>query len=152
MLSAALLATTLLWTAADLGGSRVEYIGGTMPTIPPQADGRLVATDPDQMLFQTKGRTVVDVPYTRINLLEYGQKADRRYVTAFLVSPVFLLAKKRTHFLTVGYSDGDGKQQALVFRVDKGSVRPLLASLEARTGLRVQFQDNEARKAAYGSK
>lgn len=146
---AVLLASSLL-LAADLG-SRVEYIGGTMPTIPSHAEGRLLATDPDQMLFKTKVQTV-DVPYTRINLLEYGQKADRRYVTAFLVSPVFLLAKKRTHFLTVGYSDADGKQQALVFRVDKGSVRPLLASLEARTGLRVQFQDNEARKAAYGSK
>lgn len=139
----------LLW-CADLGG-RAEYVGGTLANLNDRPEGRVVATDPDHMVFRTKASSV-DVPYRQINLLEYGQKADRRYVAAFLVSPVFLLAKKRTHFLTVGYSDAEGRQQAMVFRVEKGDIRALLASLEARTGLRVQFQDQEARKAAYGSK
>lgn len=139
----------LLW-CADLGG-RAEYIGGTLAGLGERAEGRVMATDPDRMLFRTKSSTV-DVPYRQINLLEYGQKADRRYLSAVLISPVFLLAKKRTHFLTVGYSDEQGQQQAMVFRVEKGDVRALLASLEARTGLRVQFQDHEARKAAFGSK
>lgn len=139
----------LLW-CADLGG-RAEYIGGTLPRLGDRAEGRVMATDPDRLLFRTKSATL-DVPYRQINLLEYGQKADRRYLTAVLISPVFLLAKKRTHFLTVGFSDEQGQQQAMVFRVEKGDVRALLASLEARTGLRVQFQDHEARKAAFGSK
>jgi hypothetical protein len=52
----------------------------------------------------------------------------------------------------VGYRDEQDRQQAMVFRLDKGDVRSVLASLEARTGLKVQFQDNEARKAAWGSK
>jgi hypothetical protein len=34
----------------------------------------------------------------------------------------------------------------VVLRIGKGQVRPLLASLEARTGVRVQYQDDEARK------
>ncbi len=41
----------------------------------------------------------------------------------------------------------DGKQQAMVFRVDKNSIRSTLAGLEARTGLKVQYQDEQARKA-----
>jgi hypothetical protein len=35
----------------------------------------------------------------------------------------------------------------LVFRVEKGDIRSLLASLQARTGRRVEYQDDEARKA-----
>jgi hypothetical protein len=61
-----------------------------------------------------------------------------------------LLGKSRKHFLTVGYTGDDGKQQALVFRVDKGGIRATLVSLEARTGLKVEYQDEEARKAGNG--
>lgn len=136
--------------AAEAGG-KVEYIGGTLGSVPQRTNGRLRATHESELVFQTK-RASVNVPYREVNLLEYGQKADRRYVAAVLVSPVFLLSKKRDHFLTVGYTDAGGKQQALIFRVDKGDVRSVLAALEARTGVKVQFQDNEARKAAWGSR
>ena len=90
------------------------------------------------------------VPYDQINLLEYGQKVDRRYAMAVLISPVFILSKRRQHFLTVGYLDAAGKEQALIFKVDKSDIRAILVTLEARTGRRVQFQDDEARKAGKG--
>src|ERR1035441_6905916 len=41
-------------------------------------------------------------------------------------------------------------RKALVFRVEKGDIRSVLASLEARTGRRIEYQDNEARKAGKG--
>jgi hypothetical protein len=69
---------------------------------------------------------------------------------AIVVSPMFLLSKSRRHFLTVGYTDEQGNQQALIFRVDKGDIRSVLVSLEARTGRKVQYQDDEARKAGKG--
>ena len=50
----------------------------------------------------------------------------------------------------MGYTDDDGKQQAMVFRMDKNGIRPMLVGLEARTGLKVQYQDPEARKAGKG--
>ena len=75
---------------------------------------------------------------------------DRRLLMAVVISPAFLLSKQRKHFLTVGYTDDDGEHHALVFRVDKNSIRPALVSLEARTGLRIQYQDEEARKAGHG--
>jgi hypothetical protein len=67
-----------------------------------------------------------------------------------LISPIFLLAKSRKHFLTVGYQDAAGRQQAMIFRVAKGDIRALLVTLEARTGRKVIFQDEEARKAGKG--
>lgn len=92
----------------------------------------------------------VKVPYGRINLLEYGQKVDRRYIAAVVISPLFMLAKKREHFLTIGFQDDDGQQQAMVFRVDKSDIRLTLVALEARTGQLVRYQDDEARMAGKG--
>ena len=72
------------------------------------------------------------------------------YLEAVLISPIFLVAKRRTHFLTIGYADSNGKQQAVVLQVGKDEIRPLLVSLEARTGRAVEYQDEEARKAGKG--
>jgi len=130
-------------------GGHAEYVGGTNAAITPKTDGVLITSNPLCLTFRVK-QGEVRVPYSRINLLEYGQNSGRRYIEAFLISPMFLLAKKKAHFLTVGYTDDDGQQQALVFRVSKGDIRSILVSLEARTGQKVQFQDEEARKAGKG--
>jgi len=130
-------------------GTRARYVGGTLSSISEKAEGNLHVTDQEVLLFRSR-KTDVRIPYETINLLEYGQRASRRLAMAVFVSPVFLLSKKREHFLTVGYSDEAGKQNALVFRVDKSKIRAVLASLEARTGRKVQFQDDEARRAGKG--
>ncbi len=113
------------------------------------ASGAIAVSDPQYFAFYSR-RSNVRIAYKNVNLLEYGQTVSRRLDLAIIVSPAFLLVKKRKHFLTVGYTDDDGKQQALVFRVDKNDIRAMLASLEARTGQRVTYQDEEARKAGRG--
>ena len=137
-----------LLLAGDPGG-RAQYIGGTVAALPSKSEGHINITDEEALLFRTK-QASVRIPYTQINTLEYGQRVNRRYVEAVLISPLLLLAKKRKHFLTVGYTDEHGKQQALVFQVDKGAVRQVLVSLEAKTGRKIEFQDEEARKAGKG--
>jgi hypothetical protein len=130
-------------------GGRADYIGGTRSDIPGDKPGEIHLTDTTYFVFVTK-QTEVKIPYERINLLEYGQKVDRRYIAAAIISPMFMLAKKRQHFLTVGFQDNDGRQQAMVFRVDKNDVRLTLVALEARTGQEVRYQDEEARIAGKG--
>jgi hypothetical protein len=134
---------------AGESGVRVEYVGGTRPEISVGQRGDLQATDEQYLVFYAK-RGSLRVPYERVNVLEYGQKVDRRYAMAVLVSPVLILSKKRQHYLTVGYVDDHGKEQALIFKVDKDDIRVALVSLEARTGRKVQYQDDEARKAGRG--
>lgn len=138
-----------LLAPAGQSGSRAEYIGGTRPDIPANNSGDIRVTDQVYFVFISK-HTQIRVPYERINLLEYGQKVDRRYLAAVVISPLFLLAKKRQHFLTLGFQDDDGRQQAMVFRVDKNDIRLTLVALEARTGQQVQYQDDEARIAGKG--
>jgi hypothetical protein len=135
--------------AAGHNGGQAEYVGGTISQIPEGCSGTIAALDEQYFVFYSKGASW-RVPYDKINLLEYGQKVDRRYLAAVLISPLFLLAKKRSHFLTVGYSDEENRQQAMVFKVGKDDIRMVLVSLEARTGRKVEFQDDDARKAGKG--
>jgi hypothetical protein len=142
----------LLAVAMTLSASpsaRVHYVGGTLSQLPAKASGTLHVGDEDGFTFQAAGATI-RVPYRDVNMLEYGQRVSRRYIEAILISPVFLLAKRRAYFLTVGYTDTEGKQQAMIFQVSGKEIRPVLVSLEARSGRKVEYQDDEARKSGKG--
>ncbi len=130
-------------------GVKTELMGGTLPGVKAKSAARLDVTGPDYLVVYS-GKSVLRISYDRVNNLEYGQSVSRRYAAAILISPFLLLSKTRKHFLTLGYVDAEGKQQALVFRVPKGEIRVVLGSLEARTGRRVEFQDEEARKSGKG--
>jgi hypothetical protein len=144
----ALLALSLLLEASG-NGSRVLYVGGTVAGVPEKSSGRIELSANDSLTLTVHDRSI-QVGYQNVNTIEYGMRVSRRYMEAVFISPVFLAAKRRTHFLTIGYSDADGRQQAMVLQVGKDEIRTLLVSLEARTGRRVEYQDEEARKAGKG--
>jgi hypothetical protein len=141
--------TSLPLVAGD-AGDRVQYVGGTITALSNKVNGVLNTREGEVFLFETKGVTV-QVPYDKINVVEYGQRVGRRYAEAVLLSPIFLLAKTRKHYLTVGFTDDQGKQQAMVFLVGKGEIRTMLVCLEAKTGRKVEYQDDDARRAGKGS-
>jgi len=130
-------------------GVKAEFVGGTPAGLAAKSIARLDLSGSDEMVFRC-GSTDLRIPYGKVDTLEYGQTVSRRWAAAVLVSPVLLLSKSRRHFVTLGYEDADGKRQVLVFRVEKGDIRPVLMSLEARTGRRIEFQDDDARKAVKG--
>jgi hypothetical protein len=131
--------------AAGSTGARARLTGGTIPELPANCDVRIDLTGDQEALFITRLLTL-HVPFDQVNTVEYGQHVSRRYAEAILISPLMLLSKSRKHFVTVGYTDAKGRQQALVFQVDKSDVRALLAGLEAKTGRRVEYTDDDARK------
>lgn len=135
-----------LWASP---AARVHYVGGTLTQLPAQAAGTLHIGDEDSFTFQASGATI-RVPYRDVDMLEYGQRVTRRYLEAIVISPLFILAKRRAYFLTVGYTDSNGKQQAMVFQVSGKEIRPVLVGLEARSGRKVEYQDDEARKSGKG--
>jgi hypothetical protein len=135
---------------ASVGSHDTSYVGGTIASIKQGAEGTSSTQDEKVFVFQSKDTKLV-IPYDRINDLEYGQKAGRRLGLALTISPWLLLSKKRKHFLTIGYTDENDKQQAGVFELGKDVVRVTIASLEARTGKKVEFQDDEARKSGLGN-
>jgi hypothetical protein len=130
-------------------GAAAAYVGGTLAAMEAGIEGRLSTADPVSLVFATK-RAALRIPYERINMIEYGQRVDRRLLEAILISPLLILSKKRAHYLAIGYQSEDGRQEAVLWRVDKNAIRAVLVSLEARTGLRVTYMDAEARKAGKG--
>ncbi|HZT76417.1 MAG TPA: hypothetical protein VFA27_07155 [Vicinamibacterales bacterium] len=140
--------------AAYFGGTAVAFKEAKNPV-----EGLLDTKSDDALVFRAEGKPfkgqVLSVPYAQIIDLEYGQKAGRRVgaavATTVLLGPIgllTLLSKKRNHFLTIGYKDGDGKDQVAVIELGKDIVRTTLPIVETRSGKKVEYQDEEARKSA----
>jgi hypothetical protein len=151
-LIAALLLCSLVAPLAAVGSRKAEYVGGTIAGLPERTEGLLDTTDATTMRFtpEKRGLSSVAVPYARITSLEYGQKAGRRVGVAILISPLALFSKKRKHFMTVGYTDAAGKEQALVLELGKDITRTTLTVVETRAGQAIEYQDDEAKKAGRG--
>lgn len=145
---ALLLTGILIPLAATAGqpGLKTEFIGGTLPGVQPKSAVWLNLTSAESLRFSS-GEVEMQIPYRKIDTLEYGQNVSRRIAEAVLLSPLLLLSKSRKHFVTIGWADAEGREQALVFRVDKRDIRNVMAGLEAHSGRRFTFQDDEARKA-----
>lgn len=149
----ALLSLSLLNAAGDTG-ERVRYKGGTVVGVAAGTAARIILVNQEALEFTMGGKTpsghMIRIPWNSITTLEYGMRVSRRYLEAVLISPVFLAAKRRTHYLTISYVDNDSRQQAMVLEVNKDVIRTLLVSLEAKSGKRIEYQDEEARKAGRG--
>ncbi len=146
---------------AGIGSKNAAYQGGTtkdkyFPGAKKAVEGYLLDNDETQFKFEydlNKKRQVFTIPYKDFIDIEYGQKAGRRVgasiATAILISPVglfMLFSKKRKHFITIGYTQ-DGKEQVAVFELGKDLIRTTLPILEARSGKRIIYQDEEAKKS-----
>ena len=136
---------------AGVDGKKAVYVGGTRTEIKEAAEGRFDVSNETEMAF-TPDKTHVrhTIAYGEVTDLEYGQHAGRRVAVALLVSPIAIFSKKRQHFLTINFKDSSGKEQAVVFELGKDIVRTTLSILEARTGKKIQYQDEEARKSGKG--
>lgn len=134
---------------AGVGHDVTLYVGGTENEIKQGTEGKSSERDEKNFLFTYK-HGALTVPYDQVNDLEYGQKAGRRLGLAIALTPLALLSHKRKHYLTVGWKDDQDKQHAAVFELGKGIVRTTIVTLEARTGRKVEYEDDEARKSGMG--
>jgi hypothetical protein len=142
---------------AGVDSNGVAYSGGSLAAFVGQKDvveGKVSFDEGDFLRFSyAKGKQHMDIPYSSILDIEYGQKAGRRVgaavATAVLLTPIGLVAlfsKKRRHFVTIGFKDDQGKDQVAVFEFGKDVIRTGVAVLKTKTGKEIIYQDEEARK------
>jgi hypothetical protein len=144
-----------------IGSKNAAYFGGTVSTFSGAKDpveGLLDTANSEQLVFtatdkEFRGKSF-SIPYARVLDLEYGQKAGRRVGTAVattvLLGPIGLISlfsKKRKHYLTIGFKDDTDKDQVAVIELGKDIVRATLPIVETRSGKKIEYQDEEARKA-----
>jgi len=156
--TAALLAPSIALASVDSKGA--AYFGGTagFKDAKDPVDGVLDTKNDLALVFSAtdkhyKGQTL-SIPYKDIIDLEYGQKAGRRVGAAvgysILLGPIGLLtlfSKKRNHYLTIGFTDAEGKDQVAVIELGKDIVRTTLPIMETRSGRKITYQDDEAKKS-----
>ena len=133
--------------SAGATSKKAVYQGGTLASVATPNVGSVSSLRGDRFVFRHDSGQL-EIPYDQFNSLEYGQKAARRIALSIALSPLFLLSKRRRHFLTLSYVGEEVRQQAAVFELGKKIVRTLLAGLEARTGLQIEYEDEQARRAA----
>jgi hypothetical protein len=133
---------------AAVRGDEVMYVGGTMK-VPEATEGHLDTSDSKSMHFKSpKGS--FEVPYEGVTSIEYGQKAGRRLGVALTITVWALFSKKRKHFLTVGFKDGDDQAQGVVLELPKGRPKSIITIIEARSGVKCEYESEEARKHVHG--
>jgi hypothetical protein len=126
---------------------KAEYVGGTLAAMAPKTEGVLATSDTTKLIFVgEKSGGIVEIPYKKVLDIEYGQKVGRRWKSALLLGPAMLFSKGRKHYVTITFK-GQSGDEAAIFELGKEIVRPTLTILEARTGRKVTYQDEEAAKA-----
>ena len=140
---------SLLWipfAEAAVRGKSARYVGGTLSVFKDAVNGTWDMAENEVVFTADKGGAKVSIPYTKIETIEYGQKAGRRVGVALMVNPLFLFSKKRKHFVSLSFMDADGKKQGAVFELAKGIVKESVMALETKSGKKVEFESDEAKK------
>ena len=139
----ALLLATSAFAANAVKFDHVEYL-------PPKAEGQKksdhpvkgsISIDRDKKtidFFNEKDESVVSIPDDKIKSMLYERTSKPRYAEAVLLSPLFVFAKTKKHFLTIQYTDADGNGKFAMIHMDKGNARDIVAAAEAEIGKKVE--------------
>jgi hypothetical protein len=132
--------------AAENGGFKVAYDGGSLPDLKAGADVKLFVSD-GKIRMSKNGHDIISVPATAVTEISYGQDVHRRVGAAVAVGMFTLgagallaLAKSKKHFIGLTWDDG-GKKGGAAFQADKNDYRGLLAGLEGVTGKKAVDSD-----------
>jgi hypothetical protein len=135
--------------AFAVDNKKAEYMGGTWGQFEQGTEGRLDVSNEAKALFlpDKKKGNPAEIVYAKVTSLEYGQKTGRRIgLTLVTGAWPLLLSKKRRHYLTIGFSGDDGKPQGVVLELGKDITRGMLTTFETRTGKKVEYETEDARK------
>ena len=128
--------------AAAEPGIKVQFVGGTVSGRAAKSKSQLDLTGSETLLISFGPRAEFRIAYQKINTVEYGQNVSRRYAEAVLISPLLLLSKSRKHFVTIGLCGCErANNRRWSSGLRKATSGPCSASLEARTGRRIEYQD-----------
>jgi hypothetical protein len=142
---------------AGVNSNEARYVGGTTTTVPIRATGYIDDLEQSSMAFRyDKGKSpetgsfragTLYLPYASITSIQYGQHKNLRIGETIALTAVagaggllLLLSKSKTHYVTIQYKDAAAKDQLAVFEVGKNVIRPILSSLEVRTGKKVEYE------------
>lgn len=81
-----------------------------------------------------KNSQTVEIVWSDVTAMEYERSAHRRWKTAVMISPLFLLSKGKKHWFAVIRGEDE-----TVFQLSKGNYAKILSAVEAQSGLDVEM-------------
>ena len=139
LVAAVALATFLGGAVLAVGRDKALYVRGTLSALKERTEGRFNTQPANELTFSAGKKGTVAIPYAAMASLEFEQK-ERTVVIIGFAKPV---SKHLFYYLTIAYSDPEGRQQRGVFELGKDIVPALLKLLEARSGKAITFQDTD---------
>ena len=121
-----------------------EFFKGTtagQKSAAPSVKGTLTfSTDKKAIEFlDGKKSSVLSIKYDAVKSMMYEQASKPRYAEAVLISPLFLFAHSKKHYLTIQYTDDAVAAQFAIVRLDKSHAREAATAAEAATGKKVEM-------------
>lgn len=131
-------------TATTYSYDHSEFFKGTtagQKSASPSVKGTLTfSADKKAIEFlDDKNSSVLSVKYGSVKNMMYEQASKPRYAEAVLVSPLFLFAHSKKHYLTIQYTDDAGAPQFAIVRLDKSHAREAATAAEAQVGKKVEM-------------
>lgn len=139
------IATFASGPAWALDPRKAMYVGGTVSSLPPgRVEGSLDCGGAAAMSFvAVKDGSSVAVQWKSIQDLEYGPRVPPRWKAAKSLAslPSFMSKKGRKRYVTIGYKDYAGADQAVVFELGDEIIRRTLTALKDKSGRPLTCQD-----------
>jgi len=113
-----------------------------------EVDVTLSITDSNIQIKAKKGTAIdTDIPFANIDSLSYEFAQRHRVAEGAAVmvlslgaGAVLMATKTKSHWLAIEYHNGDTKDEA-VLQLDKSEYKEIVATLEAKTGKKVETRD-----------
>ena len=146
--------------ASALAGDKAAYVGGTIARFNHAehcaSKGASRSAHATSCSFQRTALVPPNLSASTTNQSVISNSVSGRPVECRSSSPrprfsvpsasVSLPAKSRAHYLTLTYAGEQGRTEVIVIELGKDVVRSTLAVVEARSGIPIEYQDEEARK------
>ena len=73
----------------------------------------------------------------------YERASRPRYLAALLIAWPLIFTKQKKHFLTIQYAGDAGDGRYVIFHMDKGNFREIMAAVEAATGKKIERSEEK---------
>lgn len=130
-LTAFALTLVISLSAFAQSGQTVTYLGGTVPNLKSETEGRLDVSDPVSTAFVYPGGKLT-IGFSTIESYEYSRQVVHHLGVLPAIAVGLVRARKKSHLFRITYRDADNVSQVAVFRIPKQFPNALLPVFAAR--------------------
>lgn len=122
LIPSALLCSLLALSSAPafaVEGGEVQLRATTIPGLTLDEVGRFDLTTPENLVFESGGKTLVTIPWDRIAEFQSADKAAHHLGVVAAIGVGLVKHRRQRHYLSITFKDDSGKLQMVNFEIAK---------------------------------